>query len=51
MIRMYGFVVCVKFAKFENEFEKNLKRKTPNPFSPLPFSFRPCRPFFSLRPT
>jgi hypothetical protein len=45
MIRMHGFIVWLKFAKFEKEFEKNLKRKTPTPFSPLPFSFGPNRPF------
>jgi hypothetical protein len=28
----------VKFESFKNEFEKEFKKKTPKPFSPLPFS-------------
>jgi hypothetical protein len=35
----------VKFEKFEDEFEKNLKRKIPNPLSPHPFSSGLNHPF------
>jgi hypothetical protein len=38
----------VEFEKFENDFEKNLKRKPQTP-SPSPFLlFRPSRPIFPL---